>query len=250
MSDKKPKVVRMATAGEAASPADSVPRGIEVLIKKAAVDTEFRAFLIAEREAAATRIGLKLTPAEAMLLHAIPLAQLEATISCTRVAPRTRNAFLGYTAAVMLAALGATAPLAVGFTGSCGGAAPDIHNTFEDRTACSVTNVSVKPEDGTGNRSLQFVTDFLAGNRERFRNAFLDGIRSQPMINSGHITLGGVLGKDGTFSYITTIENTIMSDAATEALLETARALQFPATDGDMVQVVFTININVLGAAE
>ena len=250
MSDKKPKVVRMATADEAASPVDSVPRGIEVLIKKAAVDAEFRAFLIAEREAAATRIGLKLTPAEATLLHAIPPAQLEATISRTRVAPRTRNAFLGYTAAVMLAALGATAPLAVGFTGTCGGAAPDIHNTFEDRTHCSVSGVSVKPEDATGNRSLQFITDFLVSRQERFREDYLDGIHTQPMINSGHITLGGVLGKDGTFSYLTTIENTIMSDAATKLLVESAKSLQFPATDGDMVQVTFTININVQGAAE
>jgi len=250
VSDKKPKVVRMATAGDTASPADSVPRGIEVLIKKAAVDSEFRAVLLAEREAAASRIGLKLTPAEATLLHAIPRVQLDVTISRTRVAPRTRNAFLGYTAAVMLAALGATAPLAVGFTGSCGGAAPDVHHTFKDRTFCSITNVSVKPEESTGSRSLEFITDFLVSKQERFREDYLDGIRTQPMINSGHITLGGVLGGDGKFSYLTTVENTIMSDAATDALMETAKSLQFPTSDTDMVQVIFTIKINVQGAAE
>jgi hypothetical protein len=250
MPNKKPKVVRMATADGSESQASSVPRGIEVLIKKAAIDAEFRAILLAEREAAAKRIGLTLTPAEVMLLRAIPTAQLEATISHTVVAPRTRNAFLGYTAAVMLAALGATAPLAVGFTGTCGGAAPDIHHTFGDRTTCSITNVSVKPEDSTGNRSLKVITDFLVDNQSRFRAAFLDGIDTQPMVNSGHITLGGVLGKDGKFSYLTTVENTIMSDAARDNIVEAARDLQFPPSDGDIVQVVFTIDVDVMGAAE
>jgi hypothetical protein len=242
--------VRMATAGGSESQAASIPRGIEVLIKKAAVDVEFRAILLAEREAAATRIGLKLTPAEKTLLNAIPSAQLEATISRTVVEPRTRNAFLGYTAAVMLAALGATAPLAVGFTGGCGGAAPDIHHTIADRTLCSINSVSVKPEDSTGNRSLKFITDFLVGNQERFRKAFLAGIESQPMINSGHITLGAVLGSDGKFKYVSTLENTIMSDAAVDELVESVKSLQFPASDTDIVQVIFTIDMMVMGAAE
>ena len=86
-----------------------VPRGIEVLVKKASVDAEFRALLLAKRAEAAAEIGLALDPAEAAMLQAIPAAQLEATIEHTTVNPMTRAAFLGKAAALMLAALGAQA---------------------------------------------------------------------------------------------------------------------------------------------
>jgi hypothetical protein len=85
-----------------------VPRGMEILVKKAAVDAAFREVLLTERAAAADHIGLKLEAAEAAMLAAIPAKQLEQVIAGTRVSPHLRNAFMGYTAAVMLAALGAT----------------------------------------------------------------------------------------------------------------------------------------------
>jgi len=44
-------------------PVEPIPRGIEVLIKKAAVDPEFRSLLIEKRDAAAREIGLALDPA-------------------------------------------------------------------------------------------------------------------------------------------------------------------------------------------
>jgi hypothetical protein len=84
----------------------AIPRGIEVLIKKAAVDAAFRAVLLAKRSAAAHEIGLKLTPAEAMMLDAVPAAQLAAIIAGTRVEPWALPAFLGKAAAAMLLALG------------------------------------------------------------------------------------------------------------------------------------------------
>jgi len=86
-----------------------VPRGMEILVKKAAVDAAFREILVAERAAAADRIALKLEPSETAMLAAIPAGQLERVIAGTRVSPHLRAAFMGYTAAVMLAALGATA---------------------------------------------------------------------------------------------------------------------------------------------
>jgi len=88
-------------------PVGPIPRGIEVLLKKAAVDPEFRKALLERRAAAATDIGLELVPAEAAMLAAVPAAQLEAIIERTSVAPQLRAAFLGRAAAVMLAALGA-----------------------------------------------------------------------------------------------------------------------------------------------
>ena len=86
-----------------------IPRGIEVLVKKASVDADFRALLLEERSEAAASIGLTLEPAEAMMLDAVPAAQLEAIIGHTTVSPERRRAFLGKAAAVMLAALGAAA---------------------------------------------------------------------------------------------------------------------------------------------
>ncbi len=83
-----------------------IPRGIEVLVKKASVDDAFRALLLEKRAEAAAEIGLELDPAEAAMLNGIPAEQLEAIIARTRVRPAQRKVFLGRTATVMLAALG------------------------------------------------------------------------------------------------------------------------------------------------
>lgn len=91
------------------TPARAVPRGIEVLVRKAAVDAEFRRLLLGSRAGAAEGIGLVLHPAEAAMLDAVPASQLEAIIAGTRVSPGLRRTFLTGAAAAMLAALGPTA---------------------------------------------------------------------------------------------------------------------------------------------
>jgi hypothetical protein len=91
----------------AARPLPPIPRGIEVLVAKAAVDPEFRRLLLERRGEAAREIGLALDPAEAAMLTATPKTQLETIIAQTTVSPSLRPAFLGRAAAVMLAALGA-----------------------------------------------------------------------------------------------------------------------------------------------
>jgi len=88
-------------------PVGPIPRGIEVLVKKAAVDPAFRRLLLETRDAAAREIDLALEPAEAMMLKAAPREQLEAIIARTKVPPNVRSAFLGRAAGVMLVALGA-----------------------------------------------------------------------------------------------------------------------------------------------
>jgi hypothetical protein len=85
-----------------------VPRGVEVLIKKAAVDPAFKKMLLQKRARAAEAIALKLEPAEAAMLDAVPVKQLEAIVANTKVSPGLRPAFLGYAGGVMLAALAAT----------------------------------------------------------------------------------------------------------------------------------------------
>jgi hypothetical protein len=87
----------------------NIPRGIELLVKKAAVDAAFRAALLAERSAAAGRIGLELTPAERVMLDGAPAEQLQAVIARTKVEPSAVPALMGKAAAAMLVALGLTA---------------------------------------------------------------------------------------------------------------------------------------------
>jgi hypothetical protein len=86
-----------------------IPRGIEVLIKKAAVDADFKTLLLDQREAAADAIGLPLDPAEVLMLKAAPAVQLETVIAQTDVPNEHRRAFLGQAAAAMLAAIGVSA---------------------------------------------------------------------------------------------------------------------------------------------
>ncbi|UCH79042.1 MAG: carboxypeptidase regulatory-like domain-containing protein [Candidatus Coatesbacteria bacterium] len=83
-----------------------IPRGIEVLVKKAAVDPSFKKLLLQRRAEAAEAIALTLSPAEEAMLAAVPEAQLRAIVASTKVSPSLRPAFLGYAAAAMLAALG------------------------------------------------------------------------------------------------------------------------------------------------
>jgi len=86
-----------------------IPHAIEVLVKKASVDSEFRTLLFEKRTEAAKAIGLELSAAEAMMLRAVPDKQLDAIINRTSVPRQHRRAFLGTTATAMLAALGAIA---------------------------------------------------------------------------------------------------------------------------------------------
>jgi len=87
-------------------PLGAVPRGVEILIQKAAVDPEFKALLLEKRSAAAAEIELILQPAEAVMLDSVPAEQLEAIIAGTKVPEKTRRALLGTVTVATLAALG------------------------------------------------------------------------------------------------------------------------------------------------
>jgi hypothetical protein len=93
-------------AARDALPRDGIPRGIEVLVKKAAIDAEFKVLLLNKRARAARAIALELDASEAAMLDAIPVEQLEAIIAATKVDEKTRPAFLGRAAAIMIVALG------------------------------------------------------------------------------------------------------------------------------------------------
>jgi hypothetical protein len=93
-----------------------IPRGIDVLVKKASIDPEFKAALLAKRADAAKDIGLELSDAERMLLASAPREHLDAIIRSTTVSPAHRAVFLGKAAALMLAALGT-----ITYLDGCGG---------------------------------------------------------------------------------------------------------------------------------
>jgi len=71
-----------------------IPRGIETLIKKAALDPALRQRLLDERGQAAREIGLKLTMAEAMILASVPRKQLAGMIDRIQVSDAERRALL------------------------------------------------------------------------------------------------------------------------------------------------------------
>jgi hypothetical protein len=104
----------------------NIPRGIEVLVKKAAVDPAFKALLLEKRAGAAESIGLRLDPTEVTMLTTIPEAQLSAIITGTKVAPGIKKAFMGYAAAVMLAALGCDTSSATSDEVVTKGISPDV----------------------------------------------------------------------------------------------------------------------------
>jgi hypothetical protein len=107
-----------------------VPRGVEVLLKKAAVDPEFRTLLLERRGEAARAIDLELTEAERQMLAHIPADQLETIIRNTKVKPEHRAVFLGRAGKLMVAAaIGAvivsvTMPT-LGHTAQSAGISPD-----------------------------------------------------------------------------------------------------------------------------
>jgi len=79
------------------------------LVKKASVDPDFKALVLAKRAEAAREIDLTLDAAEVEILNSVPAKQLEAIIARTHVDVESRAAFLGRAAALMLAALGVEA---------------------------------------------------------------------------------------------------------------------------------------------
>ncbi len=107
MNDEPNRAPAPQASGAAGASRAPIPRGIEVLLKKASVDPKFRALLLEQRAGAAAAIDLKLELAEVAMLRAIPADQLERLIDHTKVPVEQRRVFLGRAAAAMLAVIGA-----------------------------------------------------------------------------------------------------------------------------------------------
>jgi hypothetical protein len=103
------------------------PRGLELLMKKAAVDAEFKQKLITGRSTFAAEIGVPLDHAEQGMLDAMPTPHLEQLVALTPVAEPQRSLLKTASAAALVALLAQAtlAPLPVGAT-SPGAPAPGI----------------------------------------------------------------------------------------------------------------------------
>jgi hypothetical protein len=88
---------------------EDVPRGIEVLLRKAAVDAEFRDRLVTDPKGAATSIGLALSPGEKAILGSVPADALTGMIDRVEVPDEHQSVFRGRIAAAMLALVAGTA---------------------------------------------------------------------------------------------------------------------------------------------
>jgi hypothetical protein len=86
---------------------DKIPRGVEMLIIRAAIDSDFRKLLLEKRAEAAKLTKLELTAAEAAMINAIPAAQLKLVIAQTRASKKKKLELRRRVAGAMLAALGA-----------------------------------------------------------------------------------------------------------------------------------------------
>ena len=160
-----------------------IPRGIEVLLRKAAVDPAFKELLLRERGGAAATIGLKLEPSEALMLTAAPAAQLEAVITQTSVPQEHRRAFLGQAAAAMLAALGM-----MGTTCGCGedpirpgGSRPDREREEKKMTVKERVIATISGQTGVDVNQIKRgdpLAKYIAIGKDRQQNCpSLDGLR-------------------------------------------------------------------------
>ena len=84
----------------------AIPQGIQVLLKKAAVDPDFRELLLTRRAGAADEIELTLHDNEIAVLGDVPETHLAMMIDQTVVAPDERPVFLGKAVIPMLAVIG------------------------------------------------------------------------------------------------------------------------------------------------
>ena len=91
----------------------NIPRGIEVLVKKASVDPDFRWLLLTKRSEAAKEIDLDLSQPEIDMLNNIPIKQLEKIIENTKVQPDHKAVFMSNLGKVMLALVVAGAAIGI-----------------------------------------------------------------------------------------------------------------------------------------
>jgi hypothetical protein len=100
--------------------------GIETVLALAAVDPDFAARLLEDRDAALEASGVALSPTQRQVLRTIPPAALRGMIErfCARIPEHDRRSFLGRSATALLTLVAGTSVLGAG-GGGYGGIQPD-----------------------------------------------------------------------------------------------------------------------------
>lgn len=110
-----------------------VPRGLEILLKKAKVDPTFRSLLQADPEAAAASIDLILTDSERSILANVPPEGLRTMIDKAFVPRQHVSTFLTQSAAAMLAVVLSTTVIVETHAGT--GVTPEMEMAVEEIAA-------------------------------------------------------------------------------------------------------------------
>jgi hypothetical protein len=152
----------------------AIPRGVEVLLKKASVDPEFRKLLLEQRGDAARAIDLELTEAEREMLAHIPAEQLEQIITNTKVKPRHRAIFLGTAGVLMLAAVIGLVPYSLVRCTTLGISPDEIRRV---RVASQDAEDTDDPNASDQNLALEQVLKALEDQRHRDPRLLTLGIR-------------------------------------------------------------------------
>ncbi|MBU1109909.1 MAG: hypothetical protein KKB51_24725 [Candidatus Riflebacteria bacterium] len=84
---------------------NDIPRGLEILVKRASIDSKFKAELLEKREKIADELQIPLDVSEKAMLAGVPADHLEKMIKATEVPPAQRSILSKGTAAAMLALL-------------------------------------------------------------------------------------------------------------------------------------------------
>ncbi len=242
-----------------------IPRGLEVLIKKAAVDPAFKKLLFEKRARAAEAIGLKLTAAEEAMLAAVPLPQLEGIVAHTRVSPKLRPAFLGYAAGAMLAVLGTGITVCHKKVSPATGSAQN-----EDLMADAVVEKTIRIEEmpSMGIRpSTYYIKGYViyvagegAGNRKRridylqnrlrpvfafVKSEYDEYLKENPLFARGNITTRFTITAAGDVKNPEILtDGTGSHEIKVKTLQRIAAWKADPITEGD-VQVVYKFNFTL-----
>jgi hypothetical protein len=248
-----------------------IPRGVEVLIKKAAVDAAFKKLLLEKRAGAAEAIGLKLTAAEEAMLAAVPLPQLEGIIVHTKIKRGQGQVFLGYAAGAVAAAAGAVAVVYDGIHNETAlesfnleswntesltyrylfGTDRDFPMTYgitkmvveiAKRRAPEFAPSSVSGEGAADPlRSHEAIGDVVRQNLNGIRLAYDAALKEAPDLPSGKVTVKFTIAADGGVKYASVVDDTVGSITLSDSILKYITTSDFPPTAHGEVIVIYPL---------
>lgn len=82
---------------------NNIPRGLELLIKRASIDSEFKSALVQKRSELLKELGITLDETEKNILECVPIDHLTRMIEATEVPPSQRKAISSGSVAAMIA---------------------------------------------------------------------------------------------------------------------------------------------------